>query len=365
MISCVNVVGARPNFMKMAPLHRAMAASDAFATCLVHTGQHYDVSMSDVFFRDLGLQEPDVDLDVGSGTHSEQTARAMVGLERVLTDVSPDLVVVVGDVNSTLAGALTAAKLRIPVAHVEAGLRSYDRTMPEEINRVVADVLSDLLFAPSSDAVENLRREGIPDERIHLVGNIMIDSLEACLERPAASMILEDLALEPREYFLTTLHRPSNVDDPEALAAVVRILSQVRRLLPTVLVAHPRTSRRLTGTRSMQRLVANGVRVIEPLGYLDFLKLLAHASAVLTDSGGIQEEATVLGIPCITLRDRTERPITVTQGTNRVTGLDLDAILEAARDALSGGAKPSRPPLWDGHTAQRIVDVLLRSLDHS
>lgn len=363
MISCVNIVGARPNFMKMAPLQRAMAASREFSTCLVHTGQHYDVAMSEVFFNDLGLPTPDVDLDVGSGTHSEQTARAMKGLGRVLAEVSPDLVVVVGDVNSTLAGALTAAKLGIPIAHVEAGLRSYDRTMPEEVNRVVADVLSDFLFAPSQDAVVNLQAEGIPDERIHLVGNIMIDSLEASLDRAAGSEILEEFSLQPGGYFVATLHRPSNVDQPKSLSAAISVLSEVGRLLPTVLVAHPRTSERLAGTRSMESLDRERVMVVDPLGYLDFLKLLSSAAGVFTDSGGIQEEATVLGIPCITLRDRTERPVTVTQGSNRVTGMDLEAVGSAARDALEGKFQSSRPPLWDGRTAERIVDVLLRTLN--
>jgi UDP-N-acetylglucosamine 2-epimerase (non-hydrolysing) len=365
MISCVNVVGARPNFMKIAPLHAAMKKSGRFSTHFVHTGQHYDVSLSEVFFRDLGLPTPDRSLEIGSGTHAQQTASAMLRLEPVLSEIAPDLVVVVGDVNSTLAAALTAAKMGIAVAHVEAGLRSRDWSMPEEINRVVADVLSDLLFAPSEDAVASLRSEGIPAERIHLVGNIMIDSLQTSLERADHSDIVQRLELAPARYFVSTLHRPSNVDDPMLLERVVEILISVAKLLPVVLVAHPRTAQRLKDGGRAARLPTERVRVIQPLGHLDFLRLVRDSAAVLTDSGGIQEETTVMGIPCITLRNRTERPITVDLGTNRVTGLDLEAVLVAARQAMTGVKQHARPPLWDGHTAERIVHVLIQHFAQS
>jgi UDP-N-acetylglucosamine 2-epimerase (non-hydrolysing) len=339
-----------------------MVRSEAFSPYLVHTGQHYDASMSEVFFQDLRLPRPDMTLDIGSGTHAEQTARAMLGLEPVLSEIAPDVVVVVGDVNSTLAGAMAAAKLELPLAHVEAGLRSFDRTMPEEINRVVADVLSDFLFAPSRDAIENLRQEGISPERIHFVGNVMIDSMLASLKRAESSQVLEVLDVCPNEYFVATVHRPANVDHPDHLASLVAIFLEVARLRRTVVVAHPRTARRLAESGERQRLDAGGVQVIEPLGYLDFLKLMANATAMLTDSGGIQEESTVLGIPCITLRDRTERPITVAEGTNRITGLDQQAVLQAARDALQRRSPPVQPELWDGHASQRIVDVLISQL---
>jgi UDP-N-acetylglucosamine 2-epimerase (non-hydrolysing) len=365
MISCVNVVGARPNFMKIAPLQAAMQKSGRFATHLVHTGQHYDVEMSDVFFRDLGLPIPDVSLEIGSGTHAQQTASAMLKLELVLSQIAPNLVVVVGDVNSTLAAALTATKMGIAVAHVEAGLRSRDWTMPEEINRVVTDVLSSLLFAPSDDAVANLRNEGIPAERIHLVGNIMIDSLQLSLEHADRSDVVQQLGLVPARYFVSTLHRPSNVDDPKLLQRVVEILISVAKLLPVVLVAHPRTAQRIKDAGAAAKLAAGRVRVIQPLGHFDFLRLVRDSTAVLTDSGGIQEETTVMGIPCITLRDRTERPITVFLGTNRVTGLDVDAVLVAARDAMGRVKEYALPPLWDGHTAERIVRVLIEHFANS
>jgi UDP-N-acetylglucosamine 2-epimerase (non-hydrolysing) len=362
VIRTVGVVGARPNFMKMAPVHRAMVGSGLIDPYLVHTGQHYDRSMTQVFIDELGLPQPDRSLEVGSGTHAEQTARIMLRLEPILVERGPDVVVVVGDVNSTLAGALTAAKLDIPVAHVEAGLRSFDRTMPEEINRVVADTLSEFLFAPSEDAVENLRREGLAEDRIHLVGNVMIDSLLDSQARADSSSALDRFGLEPGSYFLATLHRPTNVDDPADLARVVDILAGAAGLRPTLLVAHPRTADRLRRSGLGEGLRARGVTVTEPLGYLDFVKLLSSSAAVITDSGGIQEESTVLGVPCITLRDRTERPITVAQGTNRVTGLDLDAVLLAARDALEARPRPQAPPLWDGRASARIVDVLLDRL---
>jgi UDP-N-acetylglucosamine 2-epimerase (non-hydrolysing) len=358
MIRVVNVVGARPNFMKMAPLHGAMRRDDRFSPVLVHTEQHYDAAMSKVFFEDLAMDPPDLSLDVGSGTHAEQTAGVMLKLEPVLAADRPDVVLVVGDVNSTLAGALTAAKLDIPVAHVEAGLRSFDRSMPEEINRVLTDVMSDLLFAPSKDAVENLHHEGIAGEKVHMVGNVMIDSLEAGLRAAASSTILTDLHLQAGRYFLTTLHRPSNVDRPNDLLKAAEILLDAATLLPVVFSVHPRTATHLDESGLGPRLVQGGVRIIEPLGYLDFLHLMGNAAAVLTDSGGIQEETTVLGVPCITLRERTERPVTVMEGTNVVTGLDPVAVALELDRAVAADRAPSRPQGWDGHAASRILTVL-------
>jgi UDP-N-acetylglucosamine 2-epimerase (non-hydrolysing) len=353
------VAGARPNFMKVAPLHRAMQDAGGLTPVFVHTGQHYDWEMSEVFVRDLGLPQPDFELGVGSGSHAEQTAQVMVRLEPYLLDNTPDVVVVVGDVNSTVAAALTAAKLEIPVAHVEAGLRSFDRTMPEEINRVLTDVLSELLFAPSPDAVENLAREGIPDSKVHLVGNVMIDSLDALLPRAQESDVLERLDLGPDSYLVVTLHRPSNVDAPVTLSRVSEILAVAASLMPTVLVAHPRTQERLRKTGEWNRLEERRVRIIEPLGYIDFLALLSTAAAVLTDSGGVQEETTVLGISCLTMRDTTERPITVTEGTNQIVGLDVERIRKAVERIAAGErTQAHRPELWDGRSAERIVSVL-------
>ena len=355
----VEVAAARPNFMKVAPIHRAAAHSSAIEPILVHAGQHYDAAMSAVFFSDLGLPEPDIHLAIGSGSHAEQTARVLTRLERHLVRLRPAAVLVVGDVNSTLAAALCAAKLRIPVVHVEAGLRSGDRQMPEEINRVMTDAISEVLFAPSQDAVENLLREGHPEERINMVGNVMIDSLEAILPKTEASSVLRALALEPRGFFLATLHRPSNVDRPKRLAHLVEVFESASQLLPLVFVVHPRTMEPLLSSGGYERLSRAGVRLVEPLGYLDFLALERASAAVLTDSGGLQEETTVLGVPCLTLRRETERPITVTDGTNQIVGDDRDAILKALTQIAEGGpASPRRPPLWDGRTAERIVDVL-------
>jgi UDP-N-acetylglucosamine 2-epimerase (non-hydrolysing) len=308
------------------------------------------------------MTPPDISLGIGSGTHAEQTARAILGLEPLLLNVEPNVVVVVGDVNSTLAGALTAAKLNIPVAHVEAGLRSFDRTMPEEINRTVADVVSTFLFTPSRDAGENLRNEGIPEERIHFVGNVMIDSLLACLDQAKTTPVLGELSLKPGEYFLATLHRPANVDSAKDLQRTVDVLVEVGGLATTILVAHPRTAERLSRFGLHDDLARGNVRVVPALGYMEFLNLLAHAAGVLTDSGGIQEETTVLGVPCITLRDTTERPVTVTEGTNTVTGLDRLAVREAAERALRAEVTPRRPELWDGRAAERIVEVLRAAL---
>lgn len=354
------VAGARPNFMKVAPLLREMRARPGFAPCLVHTGQHYDAAMSDAFFRDLGIPEPDVNLGVGSGTHATQTAEVLRKIEPVLVERRPAAVVVVGDVNSTLAATIAAVKLGIPVAHVEAGLRSFDRSMPEEINRIMTDSVSHWLFTSEPSGTENLLREGIAAERIHFVGNVMIDTLLANLERARSAAPLAALGLEAGGYALLTLHRPSNVDDPERLGRLFAVLEEIHRELPVVFPVHPRT-RASIETRLGGR--APKLRLVEPLGYLEFLGLSASARLVLTDSGGVQEETTALGIPCLTLRESTERPITVTEGTNVLVGSDPAKIRSEARRILDGGGRRGRlPALWDGRAAARIADVLLDDL---
>ncbi|HEV3469041.1 MAG TPA: UDP-N-acetylglucosamine 2-epimerase (non-hydrolyzing) [Pyrinomonadaceae bacterium] len=363
MLKVINVVGARPNFMKVAPVVEAMRRrASEFAPLVVHTGQHYDDRMSDAFFRDLGMPRPDVHLGVGSGSHARQTAAVMERFEPVVLEEKPDWVVVVGDVNSTLACALVCAKLLVRVAHVEAGLRSRDRTMPEEINRLVTDQLSDLLLTPSADADRNLLAEGIPAPRIRMVGNVMIDSLFQQLERARASTAREDLGVEGRDYAVVTLHRPSNVDDEATLRGILRALEEVGARLPVVFPAHPRTRQNLAAFGLLEGVERRGrLRLVEPLGYLDFLRLYSGARLVLTDSGGIQEETTALGIPCLTLRENTERPVTVELGTNRVVGTDPERIVSEALDALAerrGGGPPRVPPLWDGQTAGRILDAL-------
>lgn len=349
------VVGARPNYMKIKPLMDALAARDVPAT-LVHTGQHYDNSMNDVFFEELGIRKPDHSLGVGSGTHAAQTANIMLTFEPVVEQVKPDVVVVVGDVNSTVACSLVAAKSGSLVAHVEAGLRSRDWSMPEEINRVVTDRLSDFLFAPSPDAVENLEREGYRPDQIHLVGNVMVDTLLANLPRARERTTLADLGLQAGGYGLVTLHRPSNVDDPATLSELTAAMTSIAGDLPLVFPVHPRTRARL-GDDSLPP----AVRLLDPIGYLDFLALQADAALVLTDSGGIQEETTVLGVPCLTARESTERPITVSEGTNRVVGTKAVDIVAAARDVLDNGVAKRRPALWDGRAADRIVEVLAKA----
>ncbi|WP_433380434.1 non-hydrolyzing UDP-N-acetylglucosamine 2-epimerase [Actinoplanes sp. CA-142083] len=350
------VAGARPNFMKVKPVMDALEARGA-EVVLVHTGQHYDAAMNDVFFADLGLRAPDRHLGTGSGTHAEQTARVMTAFEPLVDELRPDAVVVVGDVTSTLACALVAAKAGVPVAHVEAGLRSRDWAMPEEINRVVTDRLSELLFAPSPDGVDNLRAEGYHDDQIHLAGNVMIDTLYANLDRALASDILHRYELTPGGYALATLHRPANVDDPAMLGALLTALGEVARELPVVLPVHPRTAARL----ELAGLPA-GIRLVPPAGYLDFIALQASARLVLTDSGGIQEETTALGVPCLTMRDSTERPITVTEGTNTLVGRDPARIVGTARQVLASPPAKRAPALWDGHAGDRIADVLLAYL---
>jgi len=346
----LNVVGARPNFMKIAPIVEQMRQTPELRGILVHTGQHYSEGMSDVFFRDLGIPVPDVHLGVGSGSHAEQTARIMVEFEKICLQEQPDLVLVVGDVNSTMACTIVAAKLHVPVAHVEAGLRSFDRKMPEEINRVVTDALSSLLFTTSRDADENLKREGVDGSKIFFVGNVMIDTLLKHREKAAALQIDK-----PRKYALVTLHRPSNVDNPQVLRPILEALYEISNSMPVLFPIHPRTA------KSVQSLglSLNGIRTMEPLGYLEFLNFEANATIVLTDSGGLQEETTILGIPCLTLRENTERPVTITHGTNMMVGPDKTRILEGFRRIISGDWKPSGPPeLWDGHAAQRIVRII-------
>ncbi len=360
----VNVVGARPNLMKVAPLMEAFAERPGIEALLVHTGQHYDANMSDLFFRQLGIPEPDLNLGVGSGSHAVQTAEIMKGFEPVLIEHRPDAVLVVGDVNSTIACGLVAVKLGIALVHVEAGLRSFDRSMPEEINRVLTDAISDVLFCTEASGVANLKREGVADAKIHQVGNVMIDTLMKHRSRAEASPILGQLGLEPRGYAVLTLHRPSNVDDPETLAGILDALEVVARDMPLVFPAHPRTREKMRAFGLDARLARlPGLRLIEPAGYLDFLKLMASARLVLTDSGGIQEETTILGVPCLTLRDNTERPVTVELGTNQLVGRDPQRILAAYRKLQAGAGPPGRmPPGWDGRAAGRIVDVLERAL---
>ena len=354
------VAGARPNFMKIAPLMREFGSRDSFESFLVHTGQHYDAKMSDNFFRDLGIPAPDVNLGVGSGTHAEQTGQVLMKLEGVLQAERPDLVVVVGDVNSTLAATLAAVKLHIPVAHVEAGLRSGDRTMPEELNRMMTDVVSSWLFTSEPDGEKNLLREGVDPSRIHFVGNVMIDTLLANLERAKELDTLARLGLVSGEFGLLTLHRPSNVDDPKRLAELFSALEKINERLPIVFPVHPRTASNIRDTLGGRPLK---LQVVEPQDYLDFLRLMSQAKLVLTDSGGIQEETTVLGTPCFTLRDSTERPITVSHGTNTMVGADREVILREVGIALDGNAKSGLiPDLWDGRAAVRIADVIERDL---
>lgn len=383
-MNIVNVVGARPNFMKMAPIVAEMSRHPAIRQRLVHTGQHYDAAMSQLFFDELGMPRPDVYLGVGSGSHAAQTARVMLDFEPVLIEERPDLVVVVGDVNSTLACALVAVKMGIRVAHVEAGLRSFDRAMPEEINRILTDALCDLLLIPSLDGRENLLREGIPEERIRFVGNVMIDTLRQHEAKARARPVLRELRVVPNGYALLTLHRPSNVDRPETLAALIDVVETVQERLPLIFPLHPRTRAMLEQHALGERLRAMpGLRLTDPLGYLDFLALMSQARVVLTDSGGIQEETTALGVPCLTLRENTERPVTVTQGTNRLVGQDPRRILEAFEEAMAETApdgddgrqadrlpsaenrRPRRiPELWDGRAAERIVAACLEGVGH-
>ena len=370
-VKLLNVVAARPNFMKIAPIIRAIdnhneicnSSPMAINHLLVHTGQHYDYEMSRVFFDDLGLPEPNIYLRVGSGTHAEQTGRAMIEFEKILFKETPDLVIVVGDVNSTLACALTSVKLHIPVAHVEAGLRSFDRTMPEEINRLLTDAISDYLFTPSPDADENLKREGISKEKIFLVGDIMVDNLLYNKEKAERSEILSSLCLTKGGYALLTLHRPENVDKEENLVHIFKALEKISQRIPIVFPIHPRTKKNMQNFGLTEFLDNKYIHFIEPLGYIDFLNLETNTKFVMTDSGGIQEETSVLNIPCLTLRNSTERPITLTQGTNTLVGRSIEKIIEGAFKILDGtGKKGNCPELWDGKTAERIIEIVCTNI---
>jgi UDP-N-acetylglucosamine 2-epimerase (non-hydrolysing) len=375
----VLVAGARPNFMKIAPLSSELRKRGIGYT-IVHTGQHYDDTMSKTFFKDLQLPQPDIYLGVGSGTHAEQTGKIMIEFERVCFRLKPDLVIVVGDVNSTAASALAAVKLCIPVAHVEAGLRSFDRSMPEEINRILTDQISDYLFTTCEDANRNLRKEGIPASKIFFVGNVMIDTLEQFIDLSRKSSILDKFGLKKNgklsKYAVLTLHRPSNVDREDVLKGIFSTLNRLSEEIPVIFPAHPRTLERIESF-SLDDMVTyfeklsnedlkkseKNVLVMPPMGYIDFLNLMSHSLLVLTDSGGIQEETTILGIPCLTLRDNTERPITVREGTNTLVGNDPERILSASLDILENSPHgKTRPKFWDGKAAGRIVEVLASRL---
>jgi len=357
-IHIVHVVGARPNFMKIAPVLEACGKRPRLQSTLVHTGQHYDEKMSRLFFEELSIPRPDVDLEVGSGSQAAQTALILQRIEPLLVERRPDVVLVVGDVNSTVACGLAAVKLGIRLAHVEAGLRSFDRSMPEEINRLVTDAISDLLFVTEQSGLDNLAREGVAPEKVHFVGNVMIDTLVKHRASAERSGILERLRLVSGGYAVLTLHRPANVDDAATFAGLLEPIAELSREVPVVFPVHPRTRAALAAVSSAWPVGAD-VRPIEPLGYLDFLKLTSDARLVLTDSGGIQEETTILGVPCVTLRDNTERPVTITHGTNVLAGTDGPGIRDAIARARAGRAAPaSPPPLWDGRAAERIADVL-------
>ncbi len=362
-IACI--VGARPNFMKIAPILRALSQYDNLQTALIHTGQHYDKSLSDVFFEELQIPRPDVSLNVGSGTHAQQTADIMVAMERVFLEAAErreafDRVIVVGDVNSTLAATLAAAKLCIPVAHVEAGLRSFDRTMPEEVNRLATDALCDLLLCSEPAGVEHLQAEGKPDDAIHLVGNVMIDTLLNQLQKAQAKGTLKENGVEPSNYAVVTLHRPSNVDTQSALEGLVDVLLKTATQLAIVFPIHPRTQQRLRDFGLMAKLENSpNIRVLGPLGYHDFLCLTSQARVIVTDSGGLQEESTALGVPCLTMRENTERPITVDLGTSTLIGSSPEKLDEYLQQVIRGEYKLGEcPKLWDGHAAERIAKVV-------
>ncbi len=361
----ISVVGARPNFMKVAPLHRAFQERAAITESLiVHTGQHYDEQMSDIFFEQLELPRPDQYLGVGSASHAQQTARVMTAFEEVVEEEEPDLVLVVGDVNSTLACSLVATKMHIPVAHVEAGLRSGDRDMPEEINRLLTDTIAEFLFVTEQDGVDNLNAEGVSDDQIFFVGNVMIDSLVFFREKAAETGIVEELDLTPSRYAVMTMHRPSNVDNREGLTRLLETIERIAALVPLVFPMHPRTRNRFDEFGLADRLEAvQDLILLEPLGYLEFLRLMEEAGVVVTDSGGIQEETTFLQVPCLTLRDSTERPITITQGTNELMDLDPETVEQRVQDILSGDRPDGQiPEKWDGKTAERIAKHIENTL---
>jgi len=360
----INVVGARPNFMKIAPLMVEYKKYHQIEPVLVHTGQHYDEKMSNSFFHELGIPEPDINLDVGSASHAAQTAEIMKAFEPVVLEHKPDAVLVVGDVNSTIACGLVAVKLGVKLVHIEAGLRSNDRSMPEEINRVLTDSISDLLFCTEQSGVDNLLREGISEEKIFLVGNVMIDTLLRNKAKAEGSDILNQLYLNSNDFAVLTLHRPANVDNPVTFGRIFDALEIIQNDMPVIFPIHPRTRKNLYSWSPGERIKKlPNLRLTDPLGYLDFLKLMSNATVVLTDSGGIQEETTILKIPCLTLRENTERPITTQVGSNRVVGTDTDKIIETYRQVVDGGlCKPQIPSLWDGRASERIVRILLDRL---
>lgn len=362
MLKILCICGARPNFMKIAPIMSCLSRRRDVQAVLVHTGQHYDEKMSGLFFKELQIPEPDVNLEVGSGSHAVQTGEIMKRFEPVCLEHRPDWVVVVGDVNSTIACALVATKLGVRVAHVEAGLRSFDRAMPEEINRVLTDAISDLLFVTEPSGVENLRREGIRGRRVHLVGNVMADTLLKHRDKAQMSRILETLDLKSGGYSLVTLHRPSNVDCRDAMAEILKGFEEISAELPVVFPIHPRTRKNLEAMGFADATQKTpGLNLIEPLGYLDFLKLMSEAAVVLTDSGGIQEETTILGVPCLTLRENTERPVTLTHGTNRLIGACASDIVDAYHRVRRDPPRGRIPELWDGRAAERIMDLILEA----
>lgn len=346
--------------MKIAPLYRALEKTGRYQPVILHTGQHYDEKMSKVFFEDLGMPEPAIYLGIGSGTHAEQTAKIMIEFEKVLQKEMPEMIVVVGDVNSTLACSIVAAKMLVPVVHVEAGLRSGDRAMPEEINRIVTDSISDLLFVSEPSGIYNLMQEGVPDEKVFFVGNIMIDSLVEHVQKANQSDVLKRLGLEPKKYTLVTLHRPSNVDEKDNLEKILRIFAEVASKTKIVFPIHPRTRKRIEDFGLLEKVnEISGLQLVDPQGYIEFLRLMKDAALVLTDSGGIQEETTVLGVPCLTMRENTERPVTIEVGTNLLVGTDEEEVKERALEILSGHTKKGKiPEKWDGRTAGRIVEVL-------
>jgi UDP-N-acetylglucosamine 2-epimerase (non-hydrolysing) len=360
-IKIICICGARPNFMKIAPLMRAFHSSDRFETLLVHTGQHYDENMSKLFFDQLAIPKPDINLEVGSGSHAVQTAQIMERFEPIVLDFKPHYVLVVGDVNSTIACGLVAVKLGVKLVHVEAGLRSFDRAMPEEINRVLTDSISDLLFVTEQSGIDNLKNEGVNSNKAHFVGNVMIDTLLANREKADQSDILARLQLQSRKYALITLHRPSNVDNPQCLTSIFNAFAEIQKEMQLVFPIHPRTRKNIekAGLEEMVRSMKN-LLLLEPLGYLDFLHLTSNAAVVMTDSGGIQEETTILGVPCMTLRENTERPVTITQGTNRLVHTTTEDILEKYRECTANQSATANatPELWDGKAAERIVQII-------
>ena len=362
-LKIVHIVGARPNFIKISSVLRACSDESMIESVLVHTGQHYSDNMSRMFFDDLDIPYPDINLEVGSGSHAQQTGEIMKRFEPILIELKPDAVLLVGDVNSTVACALTATKLGIKTIHVEAGLRSFDRTMPEEINRILTDTICDFLFVTEPSGLVNLKQEGIDDSRVHFVGNVMIDTLEFHKKKALKSLVLKDLNLEPGQYAVVTLHRPSNVDQNHSLEKILDALESIQKEIKIVFPVHPRTIKQLKSTQLSRRLESlSKIIIVKPLGYLDFLKLMSEAKFVITDSGGIQEETTVLGIPCLTVRENTERPITLTEGTNMLVGIDTEKILHGFKRCMNFTQMTSRPKFWDGKASERIVRILLNNL---